>query len=148
MELILRNDVTGVGNRGDLVTVADGYARNFLLPRGWAFKATQGAQSQAAAMRRKREVEDVAARSAAEEIAKTLVPTTIKVSAKTSSGERLFGSVTPAEIAEAITGQTGLEVDSHKLHLDEPIRTIGTHIVHAKLHPDVEFQVNVEVVAA
>lgn len=148
MDLILRNDVRGVGRRGDLVTVADGYARNYLLPKGWAFVATSGVHAQADAMRRKRETADAAARSAAEDVAKTLVGRTITVTAKTSSGERLFGSVSPAEVAAAIAEQTGLDVDPHDLHSDEPIRTTGVHEVHAKLHADVEFAVTVEVVAA
>ncbi len=148
MELILRNDVAGVGQRGDLVTVADGYARNFLLPRGWAFKATAGVHAQAEAMRRKRALADAAARSAAEEVAKALVGNAITVAARTSSGERLFGSVTSAEIAAAIQEQTGLEIDAHNLHAEEPIRTVGSHEVHAKLHPSVEFPVTVEVIAA
>lgn len=147
MELILRTDVAGVGRRGDLVSVADGYARNYLLPKGWAFKATAGVHAQADAMRRKRELADAAARSAAEEVATTLVGRTVTVTAKTSSGERLFGSVSPAEIAAAIRDQTGLEVDPHTLHPVEPIRTTGVHEVHAKLHHDVEFPVSVEVVA-
>ncbi|HET8929536.1 MAG TPA: 50S ribosomal protein L9, partial [Acidimicrobiales bacterium] len=146
MDLILRNDVRGVGRRGDLVTVADGYARNYLIPKGWAFKATSGVHAQADAMRRKREVADASARSAAEDVAKTLVGRTITVSAKTSSGERLFGSVTPVEVVAAITEQTGLELDPHDLGSDEPIRTTGVHEVHAKLHADVEFSVTVEVV--
>jgi large subunit ribosomal protein L9 len=148
MDVILRNDVRGVGRRGDLVTVADGYARNYLLPKGWAFKATAGVHAQAEAMRRKRELADAAARSAAEEVAKTLVGRTISVSAKTSSGERLFGSVTPADLVAAIADQTGLDVDPHDLHSEEPIRTTGAHEVHAKLHADVEFAVTVEVVPA
>lgn len=148
MELILRNDVQGVGRRGDLVTVADGYARNYLLPKGWAFEATAGVHAQAEAMRRKRETADAAARAAAEEVATTLVGRTITVAARTSSGERLFGSVTPVEVAAAITEQTGLEIDAHHLHTDEPIRTTGTHAVHAKLHASVEFDVSVEVVPA
>lgn len=148
MELILRNDVQGVGQRGDLVTVADGYARNYLLPKGWAFEATAGSHAQAEAMRRKRQLADAAARSAAEDVAKTLVSRAITVSAKTSSGERLFGSVTPADVAAAIQAQVDIEVDPHNLHVEEPIRTVGTHEVHAKLHHDVEFPVTVEVVAA
>ncbi len=148
MELILRADVDGVGKKGDLVTVADGYARNFLLPKGRAFKASTGAHAQAEAMRRSRDIKDAAARTAAEDVAKTLVPTTITVTAKTGAGDRLFGSVTTSEIAEAIEAQTGIEIDRHKLHLDEPIKTLGTHMVPAKLHSDVEFPVTVEVVSA
>lgn len=148
MELIMRADVPGVGKRGDLVDVADGFARNFLLPKGHAFKATSGVHVQAEAMRRKRDVSDAVARSAAEEIAKTLVPTTITVTAKTGGGERLFGSVTTGDIVEAILAQTGLEVDRHALHLEEPIKSLGTHTVLAKLHHDVEFPVTVEVISA
>jgi large subunit ribosomal protein L9 len=148
MELIMRTDVPGVGKRGDLVEVADGFARNFLLPKGHAFKATSGAHAQAEAMRRTRDISDAAARSAAEEIAKTLVPATITVTAKTGGGERLFGSVTTSDIVEAILAQTGLEVDRHALHLDEPIKSLGTHSVPAKLHHDVEFPVTVEVISA
>ncbi len=148
MELILRADVDGVGKKGDLVTVADGYARNFLLPKGRAFKASTGAHAQAEAMRRSRDLKDAAARTAAEDVAKTLVPTTITVTAKTGAGDRLFGSVTTSEIAEAIEAQTGIEIDRHKLHLDEPIKSLGTHMVPAKLHSDVEFPVTVEVVSA
>ena len=148
MELILRSDVVGVGKKGDLVTVADGYARNYLLPKGQAFKASVGAHAQAKAMRRSRDVKDAAARSAAEEIAKTLVPTTITITAKAGTEGRLFGAVTTAEIAEAITAQTGLELDRKKLHLEAPIKTSGSHTVAAKLHHDVEFHVTIEVVPA
>lgn len=147
MDLILRSNVPGVGQRGDVVTVADGYARNFLIPKGLAFKATAGVHAQADAMRRKRDVADAAARTAAEEVARTLVGRTVTVAAKTSSGERLFGSVSTAEISAAIAEQIGLDVDPHALHTDEPIRTTGVHEVHAKLHHDVEFPVSVEVVA-
>ena len=85
MELVLRADVDGVGKKGDLVDVADGYARNFLLPKGRAFKAPTGAHAQAEAMRRSRDIKDAAARAAAEDVAKTLVPTTITVTAKTGA---------------------------------------------------------------
>ncbi len=146
MELILRSDVQGVGKKGDLVEVADGYARNFLLPKGKAFKASAGAHAQAESMRRGRDIRDAAARAAAEEVATTLVPTTITVNAKAGTEGRLFGSITTIDIAEAITAQTGIEIDRHQLHLDEPIKTSGTHTVPAKLHTDVEFPVTIEVV--
>lgn len=148
MDLILRSDVDGVGKKGDLIEVADGYARNFLLPKGLAFKATKGAEAQAKVMRRSRDVKDAAARAAAEDVAKTLVPTTITLTAKAGPEGRLFGSVTALEIAEAIEAQTGIEIDRRKLSLDEPIKTVGTHTVPAKLHHDVEFPVTLEVVEA
>lgn len=148
MNLILRSDVSGVGKKGDVIEVADGYARNYLLPKGLAFKATAGAQAQAEAMRRSRDVKDAAARAAAEDVAKTLVPTTITITAKAGPEGRLFGSVTAIEISEAIQAQTGLEIDRHQLVLDEPIKTLGQHMVPAKLHHDVQFPVTIEVVEA
>ena len=147
MRLILRSDIKGVGNKGDVVEVSDGYGRNYLLPRGLAFAASKGAEAQATAMRRSRDVKDAAARQAAQEVAKGLVSSPVKVTARVGGDGRLFGSITTADIAEAIVTQTGVEIDRRQLHLDEPIKTTGTHLVPAKLHSDVEFPVTVEVVA-
>jgi large subunit ribosomal protein L9 len=146
MRVVLRVDTAGVGNKGDVLDVADGYARNYLLPKGLAMKASKGAEAQAKSMRRSREVKDAAARSAAESVATTLVPAVITVEARAGAEGKLFGSVTTAEISEAIAAQTGIEVDRKALHLAEPIRSVGTHLVPAKLHADVEFPVTVEVV--
>lgn len=145
MKVILRVDVDGVGNKGDICDVAPGYGRNYLIPKGLALVASAGAEKQADSMRRSRDVKDAAARSAAQDIASTLVPTVITISAKAGAEGKLFGSVTTADVADAIVAQTGLEVDRRQLHLDEPIRTTGTHTVAAKLHAEVEFPVTVEV---
>lgn len=147
IRVVLRADVGTVGKKGDIVEVSDGYARNYLLPKGLALKATAGAASQASAMRRSRDVKDARDRSAAEEVAKRLVPAVITIGAKAGSEGRLFGSVTAADITEAVAAQTGIQLDRRRLHLDEPIKSIGTHQVAAKLHADVEFPVTVEVVA-
>ncbi len=147
MRVVLRADVDNVGHKGDVVEVSDGFGRNYLLPRGWAMRASAGAEAQAESMRRSRDVRDAADRQAAEEVAKTLVPSTITVSARVGSGGKLFGSVTASEIADAIKDQTGLHVDRRRLQLPEPIKAAGTHQVSAKLHADVEFPVTVEVVA-
>jgi large subunit ribosomal protein L9 len=147
VKVILRRDVDTVGKKGDIVDVADGYARNFLVPKGLAMKATPGATSQAGAMRRARDVRDARDRGAAEEVATRLVPTVITVRARAGSEGRLFGSVTAVDVAEAVSAQTGIELDRRKLHLDEAIKSIGTHQVTAKLHADVEFPITVEVVA-
>ena len=147
MKLLLRSDVEGVGKRGDLVEVADGFARNYLVPKGFAIKATAGVQSQAEAMRRSRDQKDAADRAAAEEVAKSLVPAVITVASRASGEGKLFGSVSAYEIVEAVTAQTGIELDRKDLHLDEPIKTTGTHHVAAKLHPEVQFQITVEVSA-
>lgn len=148
MKVILRSDVDNVGKRGDVLTVADGYARNYLVPRGLAMPASKGTTAQAGAMRRSRDVKDAAARSSAEDIARRLVPTVIQVEARAGSGGRLFGSVTTTEVASAVADQTGLELDRRKMHLEEPIRELGTHRVLVKLHADVEFPVTVEVTPA
>lgn len=147
MKVILRADVDGVGKRGDICDVADGYARNFLVPRGLAMKASQGAASQASAMRRSRDVKDAKARSAAEEIATKLVPTRITIAARSGSEGRLFGSITTSDIAEAVVAQTGIEIDRRTLRLEEPIKSLGEHTVPARLHPDVEFPVTIDVVS-
>ena len=145
MKVILRNDLTGVGKKGDVLDVADGYARNYLLPRGMALKATDGAVGQANAMRRSRDVKDARARGEAEEIARQLVPKVINLEARAGSGGKLFGSVTAADVAEAVLAQTGIELDRRKLHIDDPIREVGTHRVTARLHSDVVFPVTLEV---
>jgi large subunit ribosomal protein L9 len=148
MRLILRSDVAAVGKKGDIVDVSDGYGRNYLLPKGLALVSSPGAEAQAGSMRRSRDVKDLAARGAAEEVAKSLVSSPVVISARTGPEGKLFGSVTTTEIADAIAAQTGVTIDRRQLHLDEPIRSVGTHTVPAKLHADVEFPVTVEVVAS
>lgn len=147
MKVILRADVERVGKKGDILDVADGYARNFLVPKGLAFKASDGAVAQAQAMRRSRDIKDAAERSAAEDVARQLVPKVIAVSARAGGEGRLFGSITAADVVEAVQAQTGIELDRRKVSLEEPIREVGTHRVNVKLHSDVEFPVTVEVSA-
>jgi large subunit ribosomal protein L9 len=147
MKVILRTDVSELGKRGDVLDVADGYARNYLVPKGLAMKATDGAATQAASMRRARDLRDAQDRAAAETLATTLVPKVITVTARAGSEGKLFGSVTSADISAAIEAQTTVQIDRRKLVLPEPIKTLGTHVVPAKLHADVEFPVTVDVVA-
>jgi large subunit ribosomal protein L9 len=147
MQVILRTDVPELGKRGDMLDVADGYARNYLVPKGLALKATAGAASQAASMRRARDLRDAQDRAAAETLATTLVPKVITVTARAGTEGRLFGSVTAGDIATAIEAQTNVQIDRRKLVLAEPIKSLGTHVVPAKLHADVEFPVTVDVVA-
>jgi large subunit ribosomal protein L9 len=147
MKVILRSDLDRVGKRGDIIEVSDGYGRNYLLPRGLAFKASDGAVEQAAKMRRSRDLRDASDREAAQTIATTLVPKVITVTAKAGSEGRLFGSVTATDIAAAVADQTGVALD--RKHLDvEPIKSVGQHTVTAHLHSDVSFPITVEVVPA
>lgn len=148
MKLVLRSDVELLGKRGDVVEVSDGYARNFLLPKGLAFQASPKAEAQAAAMRRAREVKDASLRSSAQDIASRLVPTVISITAKAGPEGRLFGSVGSTEIAEAVLSQTSIEIDRRQILVAEPIRTVGTHSVPAKLHAEVEFPITIEITAA
>lgn len=148
MKIVLRSDVESVGKKGDILDVADGFARNFLVPKGKAIVATEGVVAQAAAMRRARDVRDAKDRESAEVVARKLVSAVIRIPAKAGAEGKLFGSVTAPEIVSAIAAQTGVDLDRRRLHLGEPIKTLGTHQVAAKLHPEVEFPVTVEVVKA
>lgn len=145
MDIILRSDVKGLGTAGEVLSVADGYAQNYLIPQGLAMRATNGAVSQAATMKRARDQRDSANRSAAEEIARTLVPQVIEIPAKAGAGGRLFGSVTTSDVAAAVKTQTGIDLDRRALSSDDPIRETGEHHVTAKLHEDVVFMIQVKV---
>jgi large subunit ribosomal protein L9 len=148
VRVVLRTDLEKVGKRGDIVDVADGYARNFLLPKGHAIIATDGVTSQASSMRRARDLKDAKDRESAEIVARTLVPIVIRIPARSGAGGRLFGSVTAADVVDAVSEQAHVTLDRRRLHLDEPIKSLGTHEVPVKLHADVEFRVTVEVVAS
>jgi large subunit ribosomal protein L9 len=145
VKVVLRADVSRLGNKGDVLDVSDGYARNYLVPRGLALEASAGVVAQAGAMRRSRDVRDAKERASAEEVARALVPQVVHIVARAGGGGRLFGSVTTSDVADAVREQTGIELDRRRLHLDEPIRAVGTHRVTARLHADVEFPVTVEV---
>lgn len=148
MRVVLRSDLDKVGKRGDIVDVADGYARNYLLPKGYAIKATSGITAQANAMRQARDLKDAKDREAAELVARKLVPMVIRIPARAGSGDhaKLFGSITASDIAEAVEEQAKVTLDRRRLHLDEPLKSLGIHEVPVKLHSDVEFRVTVEVI--
>jgi len=148
-KVVMRTDVGGVGKKGDILDVADGFARNYLVPRGHALVASAGIEAQANSMRRARDVKDGREREAAEQIARTLVPSVIVLKAKTTGSQgRLFGSVTATDVAAAVLAQTGIALDKRHLHLSESIRSLGTHQVQVKLHSEVQFPVTVEVAKA
>ena len=145
MKVILREDIAGVGRRGDILTVADGYARNFLLPLGKGLVASDGAISQAAAMRKARDLREAADRGAAQTIATELASKTIIIKAKSGAEGRLFGSVTTADIASALAAQINLTIDRKKIVV-KPIRTTGAHSPKVRLHADVECAVTLSVI--
>ncbi len=147
MKVILRSDLDGLGKRGDIVDVADGHARNYLLPKGHAITATEGAVDQAGRMRKARDQRDSSAREAATTIASTLVPKVITVSAKAGPEGKLFGSITSADVVGAVLEQTEIELDRRQIEIDV-IKTVGQHTVTASLHSDVSFPITIDVVAA
>ncbi len=148
MKIVLRADVEHLGHKGDLVDVADGYARNYLVPRGLALRATDGIQKQAESMRRNRTLKEGRDRDAATELAGRLEGRTIELKARAGEGGRLFGSVTAADIVAAVEAQTGVELDRRKLTLDEPLKELGEVAVPVRLHADVLAQLQISVVAA
>jgi large subunit ribosomal protein L9 len=147
VKIVLREDVDNLGRKGDLVDVADGYARNFLVPRGLAMTATKGIAKQAEAMRRNREAREARDREEAQEIAARLGGVRIEVKARAGEGGKLFGSVTNADIADAVRAITEVELDRRSIDLPEPVKELGAVAIPVKLHPDVAVELQVEVVA-
>lgn len=148
MRILLRADVDNLGKKGDLIDVADGYARNYLVPRGLALKATAGIQKQADAMRRNRTLRDTREREAARAVAAQFEGRTITIKARAGGEGRLFGSVTSIDIADAVHKQTGAEIDRRKIALDEPLKELGGADLQVRLHPEVVANLHVEVEAA
>jgi large subunit ribosomal protein L9 len=144
---VLRADVENLGNKGDLCEVADGFARNFLVPRGLAIKATKGTVRQAEAMRRSRAARDARERDGAQEVAARLAGRRIEVRARAGEGGKLFGSVTSSDIAEAVLAQATIELDRRTIDLPEPLKELGAVEVPVRLHAEVTATIAVEVVA-
>ena len=144
MKIILQQDVRGQGKKGEMIEVAEGYARNFLLPRKLAIPATPDAINTMNIKEAARRKEEAASRAAAVEKAEKLRGKTVKISAKGGAGGKLFGAVTGKEISEALRAQLGVEVGKQQLVLD-PIKTFGTHSVRAKLGYEVGADFSVEV---
>jgi large subunit ribosomal protein L9 len=145
MKVILQKAVDKLGVPGDVVDVADGYARNYLMPRGLAVKATKGGVNHVGSLKRAHAVRVDAAQAEAEQVAARLAATPIRVSAHAGEEGKLFGSVTASDIANAIDDQAGIRVDRHDVHLEEPIRSVGTHEIRVHLFHEVDPVVSVEV---
>ena len=146
MEIILREHVDNLGRRGDVVKVADGYARNYLLPRKLALPATAGNKKQIERERGKFEVKETEERKAAEAVAERMGALEVAIARKVGETQALYGSVTTADIAEALKA-LGFEVDRRKLQLAEPIKKLGEYDIPVKLHRDVITHVKVRVIA-
>ena len=148
MKVILTKDVADLGAKGDIVDVADGYARNYLVPKSLAVKATKGALRQAEAMTRAREEAIRRAREEADNMASALIGTRVVVAARAGDEGKLFGSIGVGDVAEAITKFTGMEVDRKIVKIDAPIKEIGLHEVLLAPHAEVSFSVTLDVIPA
>ncbi|HZA40927.1 MAG TPA: 50S ribosomal protein L9 [Actinomycetota bacterium] len=147
MKVILAQDIQELGFKGDVVSVADGYGRNYLIPKGLALFATKGALRQAELMQKARVEREQKAKDEAAAKVGVLASQPVYISARAGEGGRLFGSVTKSDIARGIEDQLEEEVDRHDVLLDDPIRVLGTHQVEVKLHEQVNALVTVEVIA-
>jgi large subunit ribosomal protein L9 len=147
MKLILTQEVTGLGSSGDTVEVKGGYARNYLLPRGLAMLATRGAEKQVASLRRARAARDVRSLEEAQAVAGRLSGLTVTLPARSGDGGRLFGRITTADVAAAVTAAGGPELDRRRIELPSSIKSVGTHTVTVRVHADVVVAVVVDVVA-
>ncbi len=147
MKVLLRSDVQGIGRRGDIVEVKAGYARNFLLPTGTALAATDSMEVQAAAMRRTRDLRDAKSREAAMTQRAVIESAVVNVAARAGSNGRLFGSVTEADVVNALRTATGISLDRSAISMAEHLKVLGSATVTATLFDGVVATVNVEVVA-
>ena len=148
MKLILTHEVNGLGAPGDVVEVKDGYGRNFLLPKGYAIRWTRGAEKQVTVIKRARSAREIRDLGQANEVKDQLSNLQVKLTARSGSGGRLFGSITPAEIVDAVKAAGGPSLDRRRLEMPGHIKTTGSYNVQVKLHPEVTATFPVNVVAA
>jgi large subunit ribosomal protein L9 len=144
MKVILADDVGGLGHRGDTVNVKPGYARNYLFPQGLAWEATVANTRRLAEEKKKYDEKTLREKAVAEEVSRKVQGIRLVVTKKAGEGDVLYGSVTPSEIADALA-EKGIEVDRRRVELAEPIKRLGEHTIHVRLHKDVVAEVTVEV---
>jgi large subunit ribosomal protein L9 len=146
IEVILREDVKTLGRAGEMVRVKPGYARNYLLPQGLAFEATEGNKKRIAAETKARASRDQAEKVEAQQAANRLSAVTLSLSGKAGEEGKLFGSITSQDVADALA-RAGHTVDKRRIELEHPIKTVGEHAVTIRLHPEVHAELRVSVVA-
>lgn len=145
MEIILRQAVDNLGHPGDIVNVSAGFARNYLLPRGFAYEATAGNKKRMEQERERLEAAESSRREAAEELAKQMEPVSLTFSARVGEEGKLFGSVTTADIAHQLEAQ-GFKIEKRQIDLHEPIRALGVYRVPIRVHADVRAEIKVWVI--
>jgi large subunit ribosomal protein L9 len=148
MKLILTQEVTGLGSPGDVVEVAGGYGRNYLVPRKLAMHWTRGAEKQIDMIKRGRSAREIRGLDDAKQVAGQLEGLSVRLTTRAGASGRLFGSVSPADIAAAVRAAGGPELDRRRIEITNPIKTVGAHQVKVRLHPEVTASVDVEIVAA
>jgi large subunit ribosomal protein L9 len=148
MKLILTQEFTGLGAPGDVVEVAGGYGRNYLVPRGLAMRWTRGAEKQIDLIKRARSARDIRGLDDARDAASQLGSLSVRLETKAGGSGRLFGSVSPADIAAAVRAAGGPELDKRRIEVRNPIKTLGAHRVTVRLHPEVSATLDIEVVSA
>jgi large subunit ribosomal protein L9 len=141
MQVLLLKDVHGIGHAGDVKKVADGYARNYLIPRGLAVTATETAVKQAELHRQAISRQQIKVLTEAQAFAQVLDGVSLSFKARAGEGDKLYGSITNAHIAEALTEKVGREVDKRKIDLEEPLKELGTHAVTIRLAPEAEAKI-------
>jgi large subunit ribosomal protein L9 len=148
MKLILTQEVTGLGAPGDVVEVAGGYGRNYLVPRGLAMRWTRGAEKQIELIQRARSAREIRGLDDARDAASRLATLDVRLQTRAGGGGRLFGSVSPADIAAAVKAAGGPELDRRRIEIKNPIKTVGAHQVTVRLHPEVAATLDVLVTGA
>ena len=148
MKLILTQEVTGLGAPGDVVEVKAGYGRNYLVPRSLAMPWTRGSEQQIEMIKRARSAREIRSLDDAREAASRLSGLRVRLQTRAGQGGRLFGSVSTADIAAAVRSAGGPELDRRKIEVANPIKTIGSHRVSVRLHPEVSATLDVEVTAS
>jgi large subunit ribosomal protein L9 len=148
MKLILTQEVTGLGTPGDVVEVKAGYGRNYLVPRGVAMLWSRGAEKQIELIRRARSAREIRSLDDAKQAASRLSGLRVRLQTRAGTGGRLFGSISTADIAAAVKTAGGPELDRRKIEVRNPIKTIGSHQVAVRLHPEVSASLEIEVAAS
>ena len=148
MKLILTHEVPNLGAPGDVVEVKDGYGRNYLLPRGFAIAWTKGAEKQIETIRKARRAREVRDLGHAQELKAELEGLAVRLSGRAGQSGRLFGAITVADVAAAVSKAGGPQIDKRRIEITTPIKTVGTHKVSVRLHPEVAATIGLTVVAA
>jgi large subunit ribosomal protein L9 len=148
MKLILTQEVSGLGSPGDIVEVKDGYGRNYLVPRALAIRWTKGGEKQITQIKRARNARDVRDLGQAQEMRTAIEGRQVTMTVRAGTGGRLFGSITAADIVDAMKAAGGPELDRRRVELTGNIKTTGTHTATVRLHPEVSAKINLQVVGS